>query len=247
VYRCLDCGFTFLWPQPPDPAAAYEDSYLAGYAAAGLGTVAQANLARFCERLHRVRRQAGRLLEVGVGSGAFMQLAASRGWKVVGLDVSRFAAEQVQSRLRLPVVVSAIDDAPFERDAFDVIHMSHVLEHLDDPVRALRRVSHWLAGDGRLIVEVPNELENLYTWMRLRSFTSRPYRVASTHLCFFTPRSLEQVVINAGMAVEFQRTFRDTTDPRPFRRGAKVLVGRVEAAANRGPLIELVARPGAAT
>lgn len=39
---------------------------------------------------------------------------------------------------------------------FDVIIMEHILEHVDNPIELLRRVSGWLSDFGRIIVGVPN-------------------------------------------------------------------------------------------
>jgi ubiquinone/menaquinone biosynthesis C-methylase UbiE len=170
-----------------------------------------------------------------------MQLARGLRWEVTGLDVSRWAADQVRQRFGLEVVNSTIEEAPFPDDSFDVIHMSHVLEHLPDPVSALARVARLLRPDGRVVIEVPNEFQNLHTWMRLRSATAHPYAVGSTHLWFFTPETLRSIVRLAGLTIERARTFRDIDDAKLFRRLAKLVVSALEAIVDRGPLIELVA------
>jgi hypothetical protein len=116
-----------------------------------------------------------------------------------------------------------------------------VLEHVPDPVVFLRTVGDLLAPAGRVIIEVPNELENLYTWTRLRTGTARPYVVASPHLWFFSPATLRKVVEAGGLRLAHVATLRDTTDPSGVRRMAKQAVGAIERLLSRGPLIEVIA------
>jgi SAM-dependent methyltransferase len=157
------------------------------------------------------------------------------------VDISKYAADFVRRRCGVDVVHGSIDDARFPDASFDVVHMSHVLEHLADPLGNLRTIGRLLRPGGCLIVEVPNEFDNLYTWVRLRSATAHAYDVPSTHLWFFTPASLARVIRSAGFAVRRLHTFRDTEDPRVVRRIGKRVAGRIEALVGRGPLIEAVA------
>ena len=242
VVRCAACSATFLWPQPSRMDDVYEEEYFDAYAEAGLEQVAEAHLDRLGERLRSVPLAPGRLLDIGVGRGGFLRLARRLGWDVAGLDVSRWAARQLEEDGGIHVTVGTLEDAPFPPGSFDVVHMSHVLEHLASPLEALRRVRELLSESGRLIVEVPNEFENLATALQLKSATARPYAVASTHLWFFTPATLERVIRDAGLHVERSRTFRDTLDARLGRRVAKRVVDQVEQVLQRGPLIEIVAR-----
>ena len=56
---------------------------------------------------------------------------------------------------RIVSVHSLFEDFQPEKK-YDAIFMNHVLEHLDDPVEMLRRVSGWLGETGRLFCAVPN-------------------------------------------------------------------------------------------
>jgi SAM-dependent methyltransferase len=79
----------------------------------------------------------------------------ARGWEVHGTELSAVSASYARS-LGIPVLQSAVEDAPFVDASFDVITMFHVLEHLTDPKRALFRLYRLLRPGGLLIVEVPN-------------------------------------------------------------------------------------------
>jgi 2-polyprenyl-3-methyl-5-hydroxy-6-metoxy-1,4-benzoquinol methylase len=241
VWRCRRCNLAFAWPRPSAVEHTYEGDYFREFDEAGLAMPAEADLGRYERRLAAVPLTSGRLLDIGVGAGGFLALARRRGWDVMGLDVSRWAAERVRRTHDIDVKVGTLDPETFPASTFDIVHMSHVLEHVADPVGLLRTVRAILTPAGRVIIEVPNELENLYAWVRLRTGTARPYAVASPHLWFFSPRTLDGVVTAAGLRIERQGTFRDTWDPRAVRRVAKRVVGSVERWLDRGSLIEVIA------
>jgi 2-polyprenyl-3-methyl-5-hydroxy-6-metoxy-1,4-benzoquinol methylase len=171
-------------------------------------------------------------------------LAQQHGWDAIGVDVSRWAADQIQRRYGIRVIVGSLEEAAFASGTFDVVHMSHVLEHVPDPIGMLREVRRVLSPTGRVIIEVPNELENVYTWARLRSGTARAYPVASSHLWFFSPTSLARVVKATGFTIDQARSFRDMDDIRALRRIGKRIVNAIEHLAGSGPLIEVIAHAG---
>ena len=153
---------------------------------------------------------------------------------------------EIENRYGIRVVTGSLEKAQFSSCSFDLVHMSHVLEHVHDPISVLQGVRRILKPEGRLIVEVPNELENVYTWVRLRSGTARTYPVKSSHLWFFSPSTLQRVIRAAGFSLELRRSFRDASDSSPLRRLPKAMLGTFERLVDRGPLIEAIARPESA-
>jgi 2-polyprenyl-3-methyl-5-hydroxy-6-metoxy-1,4-benzoquinol methylase len=96
-----------------------------------------------------------RLLDIGCGNGDFLMLAAQGGWEVVGLEPDPKAAG-VARGLGLDVrqqVVESLDPAV---ERFDGITLSHVIEHLHDPVSALQHCYSLLKPDGWIWIETPN-------------------------------------------------------------------------------------------
>ncbi|MBP2364741.1 class I SAM-dependent methyltransferase [Pseudonocardia parietis] len=90
-----------------------------------------------------------RLLDVGCGAGHLLARAAADGLEVSGVDVAREALAAA-GRL-VPHAVLQTGDAqalPFGDDAFDLVTMVQVLEHLTDPVLALREAGRVCAPGG---------------------------------------------------------------------------------------------------
>jgi 2-polyprenyl-3-methyl-5-hydroxy-6-metoxy-1,4-benzoquinol methylase len=135
-----------------------------------------------------------RLLDLGCGNGGFVKLADLMGWSGVGLDsdpkaVAAAVAEGVDAR------VGRIED--LEADLrFDAITLSHVIEHVHDPVAVLRKCRARLVADGLLWIETPNAVSDGH-----RRF-GRYWRglEAPRHLCIFSPKGLASVLERAGFS-----------------------------------------------
>jgi 2-polyprenyl-3-methyl-5-hydroxy-6-metoxy-1,4-benzoquinol methylase len=134
-----------------------------------------------------------RLLEIGVGSGSFMEYAKCRGFQVMGCDLSLPICRQVEGKFHIPVHHGHVHSLPDE-PSFDVVVMNHVLEHVSDPVGLLREVRRRMNRGGVLHVAVPN----LDSWeSRLRGWTGfEPY-----HLVYFRPATLKNAAERAGFLV----------------------------------------------
>jgi len=102
-------------------------------------------------------RPPGRLLDVGCATGSFLSLAKGSGWDCRGVEVSSFAAAQARERTGCEVFCGQFAEVPFAEGTFDVITMWDLLEHLPDPVTALRKAAALLKPNGLLLVNTPNE------------------------------------------------------------------------------------------
>jgi 2-polyprenyl-3-methyl-5-hydroxy-6-metoxy-1,4-benzoquinol methylase len=100
----------------------------------------------------------GSLLELGSFKGDFTHRLLGRFQSITCVEAS--AAACVEARSRFGDAVHLVNDI-FEKaelpSRYNNIVMTHVLEHLDDPVAVLRRVNReWLAPDGRFFLACPN-------------------------------------------------------------------------------------------
>lgn len=96
-----------------------------------------------------------RLLDVGFGSGEFMELARQVGWRVLGVDLDQLA---VANALVAGLDVSQGDIKSFgdTSEQFDVITMSHVLEHVHNPSETVAQAYQLLKPGGLLYIDTPN-------------------------------------------------------------------------------------------
>lgn len=136
----------------------------------------------------------GRALDIGCGTGGLLQALRDHGWAVDGIELNAKAARVAIER-GLPVLGCSVDDAPYETAMFDFVHMSHVIEHLPDPVGSLARVVEWLKPGGLLYIETPNVSS---VDRRLAGPHWFDWEVPR-HLVFFSPSTLEAALAKVGI------------------------------------------------
>jgi 2-polyprenyl-3-methyl-5-hydroxy-6-metoxy-1,4-benzoquinol methylase len=99
-----------------------------------------------------------RLLEMGCGDGEMTQYFTQYFESITVVDGSETMLNECRNRLlndKIKFELSLFEEYVPE-NKFETIIMSHILEHLDEPVKMLEIVSTWLKKDGRIIVAVPN-------------------------------------------------------------------------------------------
>ena len=138
------------------------------------------------------------ICDVGCGNGNLLRSFKSAGYRVTGVepdDKARAVAAQAG-----PVYQGTAEQLPAEiaGSRFDVVLLSHVLEHCVDPAAALSNIKQILLGDGVLVIEVPNNDALGFLWFG----PSWPWSDIPRHLNFFTLLSLERMLNSAGFEIQ---------------------------------------------
>jgi len=129
-------------------------------------------------------------LEVGCGISPYANELTRLGYRYLGVDPSSRACEIMNSLF----IESIIIDMPFEEAdsyngiKFELILCAHALEHMADPVAALKKMESLLAPNGQLRIVVPHGDDDPWN---------------EDHLAFFTPETLKRCVEHAGLNVIF--------------------------------------------
>jgi SAM-dependent methyltransferase len=141
-----------------------------------------------------------RLVELGCGTGAILEVCRDRGLarELLGVDYSDDALQRVRSMDGVRAVLGDITDPEFSLDGeFDVVVASHVIEHLQEPERFLEAVRRRIRAP-YAVFEVP--LEDLAVG-RVRGLFRDRTRNRAGHVQFFTPRSFEDLLSRSGYEV----------------------------------------------
>ena len=143
--------------------------------------------------LRRPDDTARRLLDIGCGNGGFLVLATEMGWVSEGLDFDP-AAVQVARARGVDARCGGIQLLAAESEEYDVITISHVIEHLHDPIEMLHSIKRLLKPGGRLWIETPNISSFGHSWF------GKHWRglEAPRHLVLFSPNSLRYALQAAG-------------------------------------------------
>jgi len=152
LVRCQYCGLVSTDPMPEDQVLAlkYADNYWAAADDASAAMVYKLRMKGFARRLRRMVQTGDRALDVGAGTGLWVNVLRSSGFDAFGVDP--YAVE-------IPggfVFRCFLQEAPFSKKSFDLITYMHVLEHMKDPVGAIRVADRFLKPGGLLAIEVPN-------------------------------------------------------------------------------------------
>lgn len=139
-------------------------------------------------------KKQGVLLDVGSGTGAFVNEMKQNGWQVTGLepdgDARKMAKEIYDCELK-----DTGELLYFPENFFDVITLWHVLEHVHDLKNYLLQLRRLLKADGQMVIAVPN-----YT-----SFDASVYKEywaaydVPRHLYHFSPLAMKYLVKRTGM------------------------------------------------
>jgi len=207
VVRCRECGLLRTDPRPTMEAMAayYPDDY-APYAssAAVVDAAPQASAPRrFIRRLLDSKAhllpamEPGRLFEFGCASGGFLAEQRARGWQVEGVDISPSATARARS-LGLNVHTGTLETMPAPAHAHDLVVGWMALEHLHDPLGALRLLRRRTRAGGYLVLSLPDA-----SAIDFRLFGARWYALhLPAHLFHFTPDSIGRLLGAAGWELE---------------------------------------------
>ena len=147
------------------------------------------------------------MLELGSGTGAVIQECQRRNLckRYVAMDYSHEAMDYLRKNTQnIEAITSDITADNFCIDtAFDIVILSHVLEHLEDPCSFLKSIRQRL-DFGHIIIEVP--LEDLPIRRIRDSFRDRRMNTAG-HVQFFTIKSFEEILIANGFRIKDRRLY----------------------------------------
>lgn len=198
LVRCRDCGLVFR--DVPDGGEQAARGFDEVYRRADADRLVQERRAvLYAEFLARHAPAPGRsrLLDVGCGTGAFLEQARRAGWSVLGLEVAEAAVEAGRAA-GIPMRVGSLTGAALPPSSFDVVTLWNVLDFLRDPLGELRAARSVLRPGGLLMVRVGN--------LRFHSLLDRSARLlgfcapmarALQRQCFFSQASFDARTLRA--------------------------------------------------
>jgi 2-polyprenyl-3-methyl-5-hydroxy-6-metoxy-1,4-benzoquinol methylase len=150
----------------------------------------------------------GNLLELGSFKGDFTKRFLSYFDDVTCVEASNAAIEEARKKLgdKVRFINSLFEKATLPK-RYDNIVLTHVLEHLDDPVLVLNRINEeWLAKNGRFFLVCPNAnapSRQIAVKMGLITHNSAvtPAEAEHGHRCTYTLDTLERDAVAAGLRV----------------------------------------------
>jgi SAM-dependent methyltransferase len=244
VVRCGGCGLTFVSPRIAAErlGEVYGERYWSSPSPKDHGYADYRGDHANWLRTYRLRARlldgrlppAARILDVGCAAGYFGEVMRERGHEVWGIELSAAIVDEARARLGADRVhLGTLADAPHDASSFDLITFWDVVEHLPDPVGALRAARRLLRPGGLLLVETQN-VESRFA--RLMGRRWHHFKQAE-HLWHFSPATVRWL-LDAGGFEPIELTAR--------RAGKYVSLGFVAERAGRvHPLLSRLLAPAA--
>jgi SAM-dependent methyltransferase len=236
IAKCQVCGLLQVRPMPQDAvlSAHYAaDEYFRGDGSQGYddyAAVRKALTPLFSRRMAAIAAHLGdhgRLLDFGCAAGYFLDTAEAAGWQADGVEVSPAMAARAAARPGRLVVDSAaaLPDRPY-----DAIALWEVVEHLTDPLGALRDLRGRLRAGGMIALSTPNT----GNWQAVRNPCAWEGFRPPSHLTFLTRETLRRLLETAGFAqVDVVPTAPSPTLPSLLERPTRPLARAVKSGSAR--------------
>ena len=167
-------------------------------------------------RWNRYLPQKGRFLDVGCAEGYLVIAAQKRKkWYCAGVDVQmhRMARGRLQYS-DLPLCLGLADQLCFKEETFDIMTMTHLLEHTFDPLGTLLELFRVLRKEGVVVVTVPDVAHPIARLMGKNWRRVNP----PVHLWYFSLETLVRIVEKAAFKVIYNE--------RSLLRGHVTIIGR---------------------
>lgn len=206
LLRCPTCRLGWWnWPtfdpqqfydvtyfQSPGVSRGYDD-YAALEPAARI--TARARLGRVA-RLLGTTSTSPRLLDLGCGTGVFLEEAQRLGWRGAGQEVSPYASSVAQGR-GLNVTCGPVDGAALPQGPFDVVTLWDVIEHLRDPRATLQAAAAVLSVGGVLALSTGD----IESWAAKLTRSRWHLFNLPEHLYFFSKAALRRMLDDCGCSI----------------------------------------------
>jgi 2-polyprenyl-3-methyl-5-hydroxy-6-metoxy-1,4-benzoquinol methylase len=139
----------------------------------------------------------GRLLDIGCGNGQLLANLQGIGWQVQGVEVDPEAVEVARGK-NLEVRLGTVKDQNYSDSYFDVITMSHVIEHVHEPIILLEECRRILKTGGQIIIRTPNLQSLGHSLFKDAWRGLEPPR----HLYLYSCESMKTIVERAGFLMQ---------------------------------------------
>lgn len=158
--------------------------------------VKKITLKRKLNLINYYSKEKGTLLDVGCGTGDFLEFSMQNGWSVLGIEPNE-QARHIANKKTNNTVYNSEHLLKLKHHSFDIITLWHVLEHLPNLEEHISIFNKLLKPNGTLIIAVPN----------YKSYDAKFYKTywaafdVPRHLWHFSKSSIKNLMVTANMNV----------------------------------------------
>jgi SAM-dependent methyltransferase len=193
-HRCANCSHIYVSPRLTPALQAQAGEELGAFSADDpYLEVQRAEASALCHLLS-TRAPGPRLLDIGFGRGYLMQTAHAYGFEVYGINSAEDQVAQLRPQFGAHVYRAIVGEDDLPSGPFDVVVMSHVLEHLPHPRTLLNDLALVLSPGAVVYTAVPDMDSVQFRVLGKRWDVVNPL----VHVQYFNQRSLTMLLERAG-------------------------------------------------
>ena len=232
--RCTGCGLLLQNPQPrsSELVQRYDEEYFA-YERENESQFFQLMLlglrdVGFFSDVEPILESSGikrSFLDIGCATGRLLEYMKQRGWQEKGVEVCVPAALYARDERGLDISICTLEEAGLEEASFDIIHASHLIEHLTRPDEFVRELYKVLKPGGRVFLTTPN-----CSGMQALLFGKAWRSAIADHMFLFSRLTLSRLLEKYGFTIEGVKTWGGIAAgmaPRPIKRILDRLVKKI--------------------
>jgi ubiquinone/menaquinone biosynthesis C-methylase UbiE len=178
--------------------------------------LAARRLPRFEKRIKKIIKLIGSsnitMLDIGAATGEFVHVAHKAGINAVGIELSRYACDKAKEKYAIELIHGDASTLTLCEEAYDVVHMNHVLEHIVDPHEILKKIRLSLKKGGYLVLEIPYQFGSVWERCCETFGLTRPVRFSIYsihHPYFYTPKALKHLLLINGYSINSISAWRE--------------------------------------
>jgi SAM-dependent methyltransferase len=154
-------------------------------------------------------KHSGKFLDVGCGLGLGLAYANQLGFELYATEFDQGAIDFVKKQFSVEVFKGELFSANFPDNNFDFVHISHVIEHVLDPIAYILEMKRILKPGGVLAIGTPDISSLLYKsfkWFNHLQLKVPPIIDGLEHTYVFPKNLLATVVKQQGLYVKYHYT-----------------------------------------
>jgi SAM-dependent methyltransferase len=205
IFKCGNCKIQFMNPQ-------YTDEHLSNYYSTYIRDESKIEdelikSHTYCLSLvEAFLPKRGNLLEIGSGNGYLLTVAKERGWIPLGHEIDCESAGKVSVKIGMKILCGEFTALEIN-NKFDAVIMLHVLEHLKDPVKHIKKINSVLKNSGILFIALPNiqSRSGLFKFglekLKIKRRNVAAYYDTDHHLWYYTPFTIRKFLEMSGFEI----------------------------------------------
>lgn len=158
----------------------------------------------FEELLNGINIKNKKFLDAGCGLGYFSKVAVSKNASVTGIDIGDKLIDKCIKAVReANFIEGAVTQIPFKDKFFDIVLCTEVIEHVEEPIKAVRELFRVVKPGGYIIITTPNKiykpLFDMLSFSKIRRYQGNEN--------WMYPWSLRKIIKDEGGKIKKEKYF----------------------------------------